>query len=232
MTTLCCGVVSTTDVSDLHDSGSGSRDLRRRLLDEAFHLLAEQGPAALSARRLVKTVGASTMAVYTHFGSMPNLVRELIREGVQRFMDDITLIYRGEDPVAELAALCAVYHRFARTEPHVYAAPFGGSPLTGFEPTEQDREVGTVLLKAPHDAIRRCIDAGRFRVSDSKLLAWQLWCQMLGLAQLERTRYLGADAHTPEEVLAALLRDFSVGAGDAPETAAASVAAGLAAAAR
>jgi hypothetical protein len=50
-------------------------DVRRRLLEEAARLLGEEGPAALTTRRLAREAGTSTMAVCTHFGGMPALVR-------------------------------------------------------------------------------------------------------------------------------------------------------------
>ncbi|MGW7369531.1 TetR/AcrR family transcriptional regulator, partial [Streptomyces sp. NPDC054841] len=119
-----------------------ANSVRRRLLDEAARILAEQGPGALSARRLVKEVGASTMAVYTHFGSMPELVRELMREGFARFRARAESVTGDSDPVVELAALCRCYQDFARAEPDVYAVLFGGAGLAGFVLTEDDRRMG------------------------------------------------------------------------------------------
>ncbi|MGV9880995.1 TetR/AcrR family transcriptional regulator [Streptomyces sp. NPDC003006] len=202
-------------------------DVRRRLLDEAARVLAEQGPAALSARRLVREVGASTMAVYTHFGSMPGLVREVRREGFERLSARVRDVERATDPVAELAGLCRVYQEFARAESDVYAVMFGGSVLAGFELSDEDRRIGTFMLRFPRDAIRRCVEAGRFRAdADPDLLVRQLFGSMHGLAQLARAGYLMGE-HTPDDVLAGTLRDFAVAAGDAPSDAAASVAAGL-----
>ncbi|MGA4848776.1 TetR/AcrR family transcriptional regulator [Streptomyces sp. G5(2025)] len=202
-------------------------DIRRLLLDEAARVLAEQGPAALSARRLVKQVGASTMAVYTHFGSMPELVRELMREGFERFRARAEGLERGADPVAELAGLCRTYQEFARAESDVYAVMFGGSALAGFELSDADRRMGTSLMRFPRDAIRRCVAAGRFRAdADPDLLVRQLFGSMHGIAQLARAGYILGD-HTPDDVLTGTLRDFAVAAGDAPDAAAASVAAGL-----
>ncbi|MEU7648254.1 TetR/AcrR family transcriptional regulator [Streptomyces huasconensis] len=206
-------------------------DVRRLLLDEAARVLAEEGPAALSARRLVSRVGASTMAVYTHFGSMPGLVREVMREGFERFRAraeaEAEGLERGTDPVADLAGLCRTYQEFARAESDVYAVMFGGSALAGFELSDDDRRMGTFMLRFPRDAIRRCVAAGRFRAdADPDLLVRQLFASMHGLAQLVRAGYVLGD-HTPDDVLAGTLRDFAVAAGDTPDAAAASVAAGL-----
>ncbi|TLS40523.1 TetR/AcrR family transcriptional regulator, partial [Streptomyces montanus] len=211
-------------------AGEARRDaaaLRRRLLDEAARVLAEEGPAALSARRLVKAVGASTMAVYTHFGSMPALVRELMREGFDRFQSRVEEVGQGSDPVVELAGLCRVYQEFARAEPDVYAVMFGGSVLAGFQLTDEDRQMGARVLRYPRDAIRRCIAAGRFRAdADADLLVRQLFVQMHGLAQLAHAGYI-LGGYSPDEVLAGGLRGFATAAGDDPDAAARSIASGL-----
>ncbi|HEU4841752.1 MAG TPA: helix-turn-helix domain-containing protein, partial [Ilumatobacteraceae bacterium] len=60
-------------------------DVADRLLEAAARVLAEEGRDAVTARRLATEVGASTMAVYTHFGSMDELLLGLWREGFRRF---------------------------------------------------------------------------------------------------------------------------------------------------
>ncbi|MCX4663772.1 TetR/AcrR family transcriptional regulator [Streptomyces uncialis] len=205
-------------------------DVRRCLLDQAARMLADEGAAALSVRRLVKAVSASTMAVYTYFGSMPGLVRALMKEGFDRFHTRVEAASAAhpDDPVAELAALCRAYQDFAREEPDVYAVMFGGSAIAGFEQTEDDRRLGVHVLRAPRDAIRRCVAAGRFRAgADPDLLVRQLFCQMHGLAHLGRAGYI-TGAYGSAEVLRGLVLDFARASGDTSRRAAASVTAGLA----
>ncbi|MFG2116699.1 TetR/AcrR family transcriptional regulator [Streptomyces sp. NPDC048718] len=210
---------------------AASSGIRRRLLDEAARTLVEEGPAALSSRRLVKAVGASTMAVYTHFGSMPGLVREVMQEGFDRFQARVEQVHPAigpdADPVLELAALCRAYQEFAQAEPEVYAVLFGGSTLAGFELGDEDRQMGTRVLRFPFDAIRRCAAAGRFRADiDAGLLVRQLFAQMHGLAQLIRTGYI-MGGYEPNDLLVGMLQDFAVAAGDTPDQAARSVRSGL-----
>ncbi|MFJ6566320.1 TetR/AcrR family transcriptional regulator [Streptomyces sp. NPDC091292] len=209
-------------------------DLRRRLLDAAARILTEQGPAALSARRLVKEVGASTMAVYTHFGSMPGLVRELMRDGFARFhaLGTAESARHPADPVAEVAGLSRAYQEFARAEPDVYAVMFGGSALAGFTLSDDDRRIGAYGLRSLRDALRRCTAAGRFRPdTDTDLLVRQLFSQLHGLAQLTRAGYIMGD-YTPDQVLRGMLLDFASAAGDEQAAARASVATGLRSASR
>ena len=78
--------------------------MRRRLLESAAHLLGEEGPSALSARRLAAEAGTSTMAVYTHFGGMPALVRAVVAEGFRRLYERVGAVPLTDDPVHDLHA--------------------------------------------------------------------------------------------------------------------------------
>src|SRR3989337_3832847 len=83
-------------------ANEGAADVRRRLLEAAALLLAEDGPDALTARRLAKAAGTSTMAVYTHFGGMPALVKEIVAEGFARLDEHQATVPHTDDPLAEL----------------------------------------------------------------------------------------------------------------------------------
>jgi AcrR family transcriptional regulator len=196
----------------------------QRLLAAAARVLSEEGPAALTTRRLAREVAASTMAVYTHFGSLPELVRAVIHEGFRRLADRLRALPRTEDPVADLAAMCRASLDYARAEPHLVAVMFGGSTLAGFEMGEEDLRIGGYALRIPRDLIERCMTAGRFRRADPMMVTRHLWCQMHGLIQLERAGYFGP-AFVPEgyPYLEGQLRDFAVGAGDTLLAATASV---------
>jgi AcrR family transcriptional regulator len=187
----------------------------RRLLDTAARLLSEEGPAALTTRRLAREVGTSTMAVYTHFGSLAQLVRGVIHEGFRRLADRLRALPETDDPVADLAAMCRESLRYARAEPHLFAVMFGGTTLAGFELGEEDLRIGGYALRIPRDLVARCMAAGRFRDGDPMMVTRHLWCQMHGLIQLERAGYFAA-AFVPEgyPYLEGQLRDFAVGAGD------------------
>ncbi|MCA1728723.1 MAG: TetR/AcrR family transcriptional regulator [Actinobacteria bacterium] len=62
----------------------GREALRRGLLDVAGRLLVEEGPGALSMRRISRQVNCSTKVLYTLFGGKRELVEELWLEGFDR----------------------------------------------------------------------------------------------------------------------------------------------------
>lgn len=200
--------------------------MRPALVEIAARLLHEEGPQALSARRLAKEAGCSTMMVYTHFGGMSGLVREVAHEGFARLQHYFTRVADTDDPVADLALLGRAYRHNAIANPHLYAVMFGTSSLSSFSLSEADRQYGRYTLVNVVHCADRCIAAKRFIAEDAELVAHQMWSGIHGLVTLELGEYLVPpyDADCCFEVqLAALM----VSIGDDREASARSVAVSL-----
>src|SRR5688500_17244422 len=100
-------------------------DPRDRLIEEAARILGEEGPSALSARRLATAAGTSTMAVYTHFGSMAGLVDEVATEGFRRLVEHVDAVGTSEDALADLRRMAGAYRDNALENRHLYGVMFG-----------------------------------------------------------------------------------------------------------
>jgi AcrR family transcriptional regulator len=160
------------------------------LIHIAARLLAQEGPESMSTRRIATEAGTSTMAVYTHFGSMSGLVKEIVHEGFGRLQKNFEHIRWTDDPVADLALFGRAYRHTAVTNPHLYAVMFGGLSLAGFELTEDDRQYGRFTLVRVVEGAARSIAAGRFTVTDEALAAHHMWLGTHGLVTLEIGDYL------------------------------------------
>lgn len=160
------------------------------------------------------------MAVYTHFGGMPAVVRAIIQEGFARLAAEIATVPSTEDPVTDCVALGLAYRRAAHREPHLYKVMFGA---TGFELTAEDRAVGLYTLRVARDLMPRCIEAGRFRPADPWVLTRQSWCLVHGLVSLELAGFY-ADLPAADAEYRQYFENFAIGAGDTPERAAQSAA--------
>jgi AcrR family transcriptional regulator len=191
---------------------------RATLLDIAAKILAEEGPGALSTRRLAADAGSSTMAVYTYFGGMRGLVREMVHEGFARLERYFTRIAHTDDPVADIALFGRAYRHNAMTNPRMYGVMFGGYSLAGFSLTEDDRQFGRYTLAGVMECAQRCMAAGRFRPDDAMLVAHQMWVAVHGLVTLELGDYL-IDPCGATTCLEAQLIGLMVGAGDEPDSA-------------
>lgn len=184
-------------------------------MEAAARLLAEEGPQALTTRRLASAVGASTTVVYTHFGSMDDLVRAMVHEGFARLDRRMSEVGTTGDPVADIAALGLAYHSNALEHRHLYGVMFGGPGFGGFSLNEEDRQHGRYTLEPVVRAVAAAMAAGRFREGDARLVAHHLWIGLHGLVTLE----LGGFLEPPYDAdccFASQVHGLLVGAGDDP----------------
>jgi AcrR family transcriptional regulator len=152
--------------------------VRTALLEHAARLVATEGPAGLTLRRLAEEVGTSTMAVYTHFGGMQNLRAEVRREGFARLRAHLTSVEPTNDPVADLARLGHEYHANARENPHLYRAMFMDLP-------QPEDDIGLDTFDLLVAGVRRCLAADRFPPGDAVVIALQMWSAAHGVVALQ-----------------------------------------------
>ena len=163
--------------------------LRLRLLDEGGRLLAEEGPAALTVRRLAERAGTSASAVYSLFGDKWGLVEEMFREGFRRFAERIAALQGTDDPLIDLVALGAAFRANARANPHLYDLMFG-QPFPQFHPGEETGAMAMSTFGALVAALGRCVDAGLLD-GDPLGLATLFYSLIHGLTSLELIGWLG-----------------------------------------
>ncbi|MFL6117209.1 MAG: TetR/AcrR family transcriptional regulator [Catenulispora sp.] len=197
-------------------------DLRESLLEAAARILARDGSVGLSTRRLAKEVGSSTMAVYTHFGSMDDLVRAVVHEGFGRLNAKMVLIGDSADPVADVVAHGRLYRWNAQQNPDLYQVMLGSLNIAGFSLTDADRLHGRYVLDILVASVRRCMAAGRFRDGDPELVAHQFWTGLHGMVTLELGGYLFAP-YDADACFDSQVHTTIVGLGDDPEPARASM---------
>jgi len=200
--------------------------VRSALIETAARLLAEEGPTALTTRRLANEVGTSTMSVYTHFGGMEDLIRAVVWEGFERLAAQLSAVEPTKDPVADLVRLGAAYRLHAVTDPTLYAVMFGGHGIGEYSPTPEDRAHGLGTFAVLVDGVQRCMDAGRFRPGDATAVAVRLWASVHGTVSLELAGFL-ADMADVEPAYRELITMIGVGLGDDPRRTKRSVKAAL-----
>lgn len=179
--------------------------LRIRLLDTAGTLLTSDGPDALSLRRLAAEAGTSTSAVYALFGGKAGILRALFIEAFTRFAAHLDTVTPSDDPLADLIALGHAYRASALADPHLYAVMFG-SPVPGFEPTQEDYAHSEATFKTLLDAVRRASAAGLLIEAEPDVIATALWANVHGLVSLELRGALKPGAVPVSELFGAALR--------------------------
>jgi AcrR family transcriptional regulator len=171
-------------------------DRRRRVLEVAARLLAEEGPHGLSLRRIAAEAGGSTQIVYTLFGGKPGLADALYAEGFRRLGDTMAAALDAAPPPGDperVVALGRGYRAFALAEPAFFAVMFGRA-IAGFTPARATRATGrSVTLGRVVQAAQECLDAGTLVGADAEQLARTCWAGAHGLASLEGNGMLSVD---------------------------------------
>jgi len=189
-----------------------------RLLDAAARVLAEEGRDAVTARRLATEIGTSTMAVYTHFGSMDELLLGLWREGFARFGAALEDPPATDDPLADWAAQGWAYRRFALANPHLYRVMFGDG-LTGFHRGDPaDEAAALATFESLLARLQRAADAGRLQIDDLAVAGQVVWSMVHGHVTIELTGYFGSTGQDPAAVYAECLLRVALAFGAEPGT--------------
>lgn len=180
-------------------TSTAAPDVRRRLVEEAARILGEEGPAALSVRRLAAGAGTSTMAVYTHFGAMAAVVAEVSAEGFRRLIDHVGEVDETDDTVDDLRRMAVAYRVNALENRHLYGVMFGSTSIQGFP--HEDSEVAHQAFEQIVAGIRRAMDAGALRPGPPDVVAAQFWSALHGFVMLELSGFAAVVDHPVEQVL-------------------------------
>lgn len=207
-------------------------DLRSRLIDTAIQLLAEQGPAAIQARSIAKEAQVSTMAVYSSFGGMPELLSAVADHGFRTLAAAFQGAPKTGDPVADIFILAMSHRAVARQNPHLYDLMFGLSTRGAYRAIELESPTSSATRSAAYqatydqlyEAAGRLVEANRVRKDNPAVIAAQLWSYVHGFISLELAGHLVQFKDCVQEVMVPLGINMAVGLGDRPELARKSIA--------
>ena len=76
----------------------GHELLRRNVVEAASHLLVEEGPEALTVRRVAQKLNCSTKIIYTMFQGKDGLANALYLEGCTRLSQAIERVPEAASP--------------------------------------------------------------------------------------------------------------------------------------
>ncbi len=166
-------------------------DERQRILAAASRLLRDEGPHALSNRRVADAAGCTTMAIYSRFGGKLGLVDALYREGLEVLAAEQAKDV-PDDPLQALSALVLAYRRTALEHPGHYAILFGNA-IPGFQPSESSRLLGLEAFGRLERAIERCRASGASAAAEeTRALAYRVFASCHGLVSAELAGFAAA----------------------------------------
>ncbi|MDT0274431.1 TetR/AcrR family transcriptional regulator [Blastococcus goldschmidtiae] len=164
-------------------------ELRDRLLTEALDLLAGEGAAGFTARRLASRARTSTPAVYELFGDKAGLIREVFFLGWRLLADRLARVEPSADPRADLTRVARLYREFMLENPRL-AEVMLARPFADFDPAAEEAEAGAAVRELIVGHVRRCVHAGLLE-GDETDLAHVVVALVQGMSVAENARRLG-----------------------------------------
>jgi len=165
-------------------AGRPSSTDRETLLDAARGVLRDEGPHALTVRRLTEELGLSRQVVYTHFGSIGGLIDALYREGFIALREAELGIADLPKGIDRVVAGCLAYRASAQARPELYKLMFE-RPFRDYTPSKESR---TFAIAAFQPLVRAIEGTGR-TPEEAGRLALSVWAVIHGLVHLELQGY-------------------------------------------
>lgn len=161
-----------------------SAGMERALLDAAAALLEEEGPEALSVRRIAAAAGVAPMGVYNHFTAKAGIVEALFVEGFERLAQAMVTLDAIDEPLAALMEGGRRYRALALEHPKVYELMFL-RPVPGFEPSDEALETAARAFDGLATVVRRAMAAGLIGEGEVAATAQVIWAGIHGWVSLE-----------------------------------------------
>lgn len=156
----------------------------RALISAAHQLLQQDGPDALTVRRIAHAAGMSTMNVYSRFGGKDGVIDELYADGYRRLLAEVDEIATTADVPADLLRIATTYRSWAMANPRYYSIMFR-SAVPNFAPTTESIDMALAGLGR---LVERIVDgqrSGHIVQRDAREIAAWLWATCHGMISLE-----------------------------------------------
>ncbi|RKL64790.1 TetR family transcriptional regulator [Salipaludibacillus neizhouensis] len=170
-----------------------TENLKQTIVEAAAMLLQEQGPDAVTIRRVAEKMECSTKIIYNLFNKKDGLIKLLYLEGCKLLAKSFQSVKRQENMEDYLRALCEAYWEFSYNYPNYYQLMFGGA-FSEFKPEEESIYATTTALQQFTQVITEAIEAGLIAEKDPQEVVCVIWASLHGLIHL----YLGGHIESLE----------------------------------
>ncbi|MBO0769235.1 MAG: WHG domain-containing protein [Solirubrobacterales bacterium] len=148
----------------------------------------------MTARRITKRVGSSSMAIYSEFGSMAELVRSVVDHGFDLLAAELASLELSHDPLANFYIAGQLTRAFARNHRHLYAVMFAAEQVGSVERRGEELLQGVETLQYMHQLCVSAYEAGLLKAGHPREITLHMWTLLHGHLMLELAGYMAWDA--------------------------------------
>ena len=166
-----------------------------RIYQCALRILEEQGPQAVSMRRVASGVGITAMAIYHHFPSREALLNAVVDSEFQKLAEFFNHCNGQQSFEASMLHIMDGYMDYALAHPRIFDYVFA-APRPGARRFPDDfRARRSPTLNLTVDIVCAWMKLGKLKRDDPWEIAMELWAHVHGYLDLWR----GGRFHLSEE---------------------------------
>ncbi|WP_261302862.1 TetR/AcrR family transcriptional regulator [Paenibacillus andongensis] len=168
-----------------------TENLRKLVVDAAAMLLQEEGPEAVTVRKVAEKMDCSTKIIYSLFVNKEGLAQQLYLEGCKLLANVFEGAPKTANPTQHLLNLGEAFWQFGQHYSSYYKLMFGGA-FGNFKPDEESMQ-GTVtamrqLLTVINNAQEQGLIPGQY---DTESVVRIVWSSLHGVIHLYMGGHLG-----------------------------------------
>jgi AcrR family transcriptional regulator len=173
-----------------------------RIAVAALQILEEEGPEAVSMRRIAQVVGITPMAIYHHFDSREALLDRITDREFAKFLGLIEAVPARGSLETRLIRLMEAYVDYALARPRIFDYVFAQPRPNARRYPDDFRARKSPTLNPVADGVAAAMRAGVLKQDDVWEVALELWAHTHGYVAL----YRGGRFHLSEQEFRTLLR--------------------------
>ena len=156
---------------------------RQRICQTAARLFVEEGPGAVSMRRIAAELGCGTMTPYRYFASKEQIITAVRTRGLHRFSEALErALDTPGDGRTRSRAVRDAYIDFARSDTATYRLMFEYPETRRDDPAYRQAHARMWRTVAAH--VEVLVDEGVVQ-ADAAILGHQIWAALHGAVMLE-----------------------------------------------
>lgn len=165
--------------------------LRRLVVDAAATLLQEEGPEAVTVRKVAQKMDCSTKIIYSLFVNKEGLAQQLYLEGCKLLANQFEEAPQAADPVQQLLYLGDAFWQFGQHYSSYYKLMFGGA-FADFKPDEESLNGTATAMRQLMALLRHAEEQGRIPAQyDTESAVRTVWASLHGVIHLYMGGHLG-----------------------------------------
>jgi AcrR family transcriptional regulator len=187
-------------------------DLKNTLVAAAITILAKDGVAGLTLRKVARKAGVSHAAPYAHFSDKQALIAAISTEGFKRLYDSMDSVISSypNDPLKQLTGGAWAYIQFGVSDPDHFKVTFSGV-LEREKDYPAFVEISQKTFARVVSVVKDCQLAGVLGQDSPEVVAVTLWGQLHGLVSLfieGQISHTVMDQHSLQEMFIFALSQF------------------------